>query len=142
MNKNNERAEYTTVSLPKKLMKNIENFIQSNPSYRSQAEFVRDAIREKLSMEKSENNSNIRYEQNQRKIQPMQNSYKNLKRDDEEVRDNYELESLIMRYKMETDRKFEKLWEKINSLNNDKRENRRNSSDRIVKRKLNPFEQY
>lgn len=45
---NKGRANYTAISLPKDLMNDVEGFIRRFPRYRSQAEFTKIAIIEKM----------------------------------------------------------------------------------------------
>lgn len=40
--------EYTSISVPKPMMKEVERFVEKSELYRSQAEFVTDAIRARL----------------------------------------------------------------------------------------------
>ena len=48
---NRGRANYTAISLPKDLMKDVEEYIRNHPRYRSQAEFTKFAIIEKIQKE-------------------------------------------------------------------------------------------
>jgi metal-responsive CopG/Arc/MetJ family transcriptional regulator len=43
------RAKYTAVSLPKELLKHVDDWCKKNPQVRSRAEFVKTVIIEKLS---------------------------------------------------------------------------------------------
>ena len=42
------KQQYRRISLQKKLVDEIENFVENNPFYRSIADFVADAIRSRL----------------------------------------------------------------------------------------------
>jgi Arc/MetJ-type ribon-helix-helix transcriptional regulator len=54
MPRKSSRANYTGLSMPKELMDEVEKVIEKNPElqYRSRAEFVKAAIREKLHRER------------------------------------------------------------------------------------------
>lgn len=53
MVRKNSRANYTGISMPKELMDAVEDYRKKHPAkqYRSNAEFVKEAIREKLDAE-------------------------------------------------------------------------------------------
>lgn len=46
------KLEYTSVSFPKEFINEIKKYIMLDPEYKSIADFVRDAIREKLRSQK------------------------------------------------------------------------------------------
>lgn len=57
MKKESNRANYTGISMPKKLMDEVKNVIEKHPEwqYRSRAEFIKAAVREKMTYEGNKN---------------------------------------------------------------------------------------
>lgn len=53
------RAEYKAVNLPKDLLDQVDDFIKKNPIYRSRAEFVKSAIKNKIDYDNVYSNISI-----------------------------------------------------------------------------------
>ena len=47
-----KRARYTAVSLPKEMLEQIDEIVKEYPGFRSRAEYVKEAIKEKLNEDK------------------------------------------------------------------------------------------
>lgn len=55
MPKQGVKESYTSISIPKSIMSIVDEVVNGNPFYRSQAEYVRCAIREKIENDRKPN---------------------------------------------------------------------------------------